>query len=386
MATLARLVIGNRRFLLVTMTVVVFLCILAIPKNELNDVFLNYFDPSITFRADSDFTIRNITGLYTIDYSIDSGTPGGINEPAFLTDLESMASWLREQPEVIHVASYSDTISRLNKNLHSDNPDWNRIPESRDLAAQYLLLYELSLPFGLGLNNQISVDKSSLRLTVSTQTLSSNAVIAFNDRVELWVRDHAASVESVTGSGTTLMFANIGHRNITSMLIGTTAALIAVSVLLMFVFRSVKIGIISLIPNLIPAVIGFGLWGLFVGEVGISLSVVTAMTFGIVIDDTIHLLSKYLRARRQLGLNAEQSIRSAYSAVGKALIVTTTVLVAGFGLLATSDFYLNASMGMLTAIIIFSALVADFFMFGPLLMKFESRRRATRVIRESGIS
>jgi predicted RND superfamily exporter protein len=172
------------------------------------------------------------------------------------------------------------------------------------------------------------------------------------------------------------MFAHIGKRNIKSMLLGTTVALVLISMVLIVAFRSVKMGLISMIPNLVPAGMGFGLWGLFVGEVGLALAIVTGMTLGIVVDDTVHLMSKYLRARREQGLDTFDSVQYAFNTVGRALVITSLVLVAGFLVLALSSFKLNSGMGLLTAIIIAFALLADFFLLPPLLMKLEEKKNA----------
>ena len=138
---------------------------------------------------------------------------------------------------------------------------------------------------------------------------------------------------------------------------------------MVFALRSAKIGLISLIPNLAPAAMGFGLWGIFVGEVGLVLSVVVSLTLGIVIDDSVHFLSKYLRARREQGLNSEDAVRYAFKTVGRALVVTSIILVVGFLILSTSLFELNAGMGLLTALIIGLALFTDFLYLPPLLMQ-----------------
>lgn len=165
------------------------------------------------------------------------------------------------------------------------------------------------------------------------------------------------------------MFAYIGKRNIISMLIGTSIALVLISLILVFALRSLKIGLISLIPNLAPAAMGFGLWGLLYGQVGLGLSIVAGLTIGIVVDDTVHFLSKYLRARREQGMNSQDAVRYAFNTVGVALLVTTVVLVAGFLVLSQSSFKLNSDMGLLTSITIALALLADFIFLPPLLMK-----------------
>lgn len=360
-------VVKNNRTLLWGMALVVIALISFIPRNELNDVFVRYFDTRIEFRQHADVLDKHLGGLYRIDYSLPAGEPDGISDPDYLGKLKEFTEWLRFQPEVVHVNSISDVMRRLNKNMHSDDPEWYRVPESRELAAQYLLLYEMSLPYGLDLNNQINVDKSATRLSVTTKILSTKEVLALDDRVQQWFQVNAPQM-AADGTSPTIMFANIGKRNINSMLTGTSVALVLISFILVVALRSIKIGMISLVPNLVPAAMGFGLWGLMVGQVGLSLSVVMGMTLGIVVDDTVHFLSKYLRARREQGLNAEDAVRYAFSSVGQALLVTSIVLVAGFMVLALSAFYLNAGMGLLTSIVLILALLADFLFLPALLI------------------
>jgi uncharacterized protein len=158
------------------------------------------------------------------------------------------------------------------------------------------------------------------------------------------------------------------------MLKGTTLALVVISGILIFAFRSLRIGLISLLPNLVPIGMAFGIWGLWVGEVGLALSVVSGMTLGIVVDDTVHFLSKYLRARREKTMSSEDAVRYAFSTVGTALWVTSLVLIIGFGILAFSHFQLNAGMGLLTAITLALALAADFLFLPPLLIAFGGKK------------
>ena len=220
-------------------------------------------------------------------------------------------------------------MRRLNRSMHGDESDWYTLPEENDLAAQYMLLYEMSLPYGLDLNNQVNFDKSATRLSASLDTLSTKNMLAFEKRVTAWMDENTPDI-STSGASPTVMFSHISLRNIISMLSGTSIALVLISLILVFALRSVKFGLISLIPNIAPALMAFGIWALVVGQVGLAVSVVVAMTLGIVVDDTIHFLSKYLRARRERNMNAEDAVRYAFRTVGVALTVTTIVLVAGF--------------------------------------------------------
>lgn len=375
MEKMGEFVVRNQKRLMIGMGVAIVTLVAFLPRNELNDVFVEYFDESVPFRANSDYMIKNLTGLYIIDYSLGSGEAGGISNPEYQQEVSAFADWYRQQPETIHVNVFTDIMKRLNKNMHADNDAYYRIPDNRDLSAQYLLLYEMSLPYGLDLNNQINVDKSATRMTVTMKTISSNEIIALEKRAQKWLKNNSKHLFNADGSGPTVMFAHIGKRNIVSMLGGTSLALVLISMILIFALRSFKIGFISLLPNLVPAAMGFGLWGLLVGEVGLALSIVTGMTLGIVVDDTVHFLSKYLRARREKALTAEDAVRYAFSHVGRALVTTSIILVAGFSVIAQSTFELNASMGLLTAIVIVFALAADLLFLPALLMKFEGAKK-----------
>ncbi len=370
MGSFADWVIAKQKVLLISMTVLTIVMIAFIPKNELNDIYVEYFDERIQFRTDTDFVVKNMTGIYFIDYSLDSKKAGGISEPQVLAQIEQFSEWLRAQPEVIHVNTISDTFKRLNRNMHGDNDNWYRLPENRELAAQYLLLYEMSLPYGLDLNNQIDIEKKSTRLSVTMKTLSTQEVLGFEKRVDDWMKANTPLIKSV-GASPTVMFAHIGMKNIISMLTGTTIALVLISIILIIALGSVRYGLLSLVPNLVPAGMAFGLWAIIDGEIGLALSVVTAMTLGIVVDDTIHFLSKYIRAHREQNLSAEDAVRYAFSTVGVALWVTSLALIAGFLILATSSFELNAGMGLLTSIVIAFALMADFLLLPPLLIKLD---------------
>lgn len=367
MATIADFVIAKRKILFPASIAVIIGLSAFVPQNTLNDNFVKYFDETVPFRQATDFMEERLSGLMTQGIQVDSKESGGINNPEYLKVLADFSEWMREQPETENINVLSDVIKRLNKNMHGDDPSYYSLPADRELAAQYLLLYELSLPYGLDLNNQIDVDKASSRIMVTTKNLTSTQNIAVENRISQWFDDHAPNYTATIASPN-LMFAHIGQRNIFSMLLGTTAALFLISLLLGIALRSVKFGFISLIPNLVPAAMGFGLWYFIDGQIGLALSVVTGMTLGIVVDDTVHFLSKYLRARRIKNKSTEEAVRYAFASVGRALWITTFVLIAGFMVLAQSSFKLNADMGLLTAITIGIALIVDFVFLPPLLM------------------
>ena len=375
MSIFADWVIRKRQMLMWGLGPLMLLLIAFIPRNEFNDEFVKYFDDSIQFRRDTDYTTQNLTGIYTLQYSLNSGESSGVSDPKFLATVERFAQWFRLQPHVIHVNTITDTLKRLNKNLHDDSPEWYRVPEQRDLAAQYLLLYEMSLPYGLDLNDQINIDKSATRFIVTTESLSTRKTLQMVEKAQQWLVDNGLHrAGDVEGSSPNIMFAHITGRNIKSMLVGTTAALILISLIMIIALRSIKLGLISMVPNLLPPALAFGLWGIMVGQIGLSISVVSAMSLGIIVDDTVHFLTKYNRARREQGMDASNAVRYAFSTVGMALWVTSLVLVAGFMVLSQSAFQVNSGMGLLTAIVIVFALIADFLFLPPLLIRLSSNK------------
>ncbi len=376
MAKLADFVIRRRRPLFWGNLAVILVLTGFITRNELNDQFIEYFGEDMEFRQATDFVTDNLTGLYFIDYSLGAGGEGDISEPGYLNKVDEFALWLRTQPEVVHVSTFTDIMKRLNKNLHEDDPAWFRLPQQRDLAAQYLLLYEMSLPKGLDLNSQINIEKSATRVSVTLHNVTTREMLNLEQRVRTWLKTHAPPPMQVEGSSPAVMFTHIGKRNMDSMVSGNLWSLALVSLTLIIAFRSFKFGIVSVIPNAIPILMAYGVWGIFVGEIGLSLSVVGSMTLGIVVDDTIHFISKFLRARREQGADAADAVRYAFTHVGMAMWVLSIVLILGFAVLAFSDFKMNAGMGLLTAITFALAIVADFLFLPPLLLKLEEKRNA----------
>lgn len=375
MEKLSNFVIHNRSVVLWSTVMFSLLSISFISSNEITSEPPKYFDHSVQFRVDTDFASERLVGPYYMEYSLDSNKPGGISNPLFLQSINKFKVWLMQQPEVVHVNAFTDIMKRLNKNMHGDDESWNRLPDQQDLAAQYLLLYEMSLPYGLDLNNQLNLDKSATRIVASLHNLSSPKMLAFEKRVESWLSEYLPEAKVIAGSPM-YMFSNIAQRTVVNMSKGVSFALILISLLLIVSFRSLKTGAISLVPNLLPPAVVFGIWGFLVGEIGFSHAVAFGMTIGIIVDDTVHFLSKYLRARREKGLNPEDAVRYAFSSVGVALVITTVVLVIGFMVLASSTFKLNSDLGLITSLTISVALLLDFLLLPALLLVFDKKQES----------
>ncbi len=375
-----RFVVSHHIALLFSFGAVIVVLIAGVSRIELNENPLEILDSSYEYRRSTDFISENFVGLEPFEYSLNSGKEAGITDVDYLRDVDAFASWYKTQPEVAHVFAISDILKRLNKNLNGDNPDYYVVPDESDLAAQYLLLYEFSLPMGLDLNNLIDVERSATRMTVVLKRLSAQEKIDLDNRAQDWLRQNAPNLET-GATGVTLVGAYSIKRNIEKMLIGTFVAMTVVSLLLVFIFKSLRYGLISLIPNFVPAAMAIGAWGYAVGEIGVAASVVTALAFGIIVDDTIHFLTRYLRARNQ-GLLPSESVQSALHSVGKALFATTVVFALGFLVFGASGMASNQSLGLLMGTTVVIALLADFLFLPPLLMALDGAKESTKQIRD----
>ena len=363
----ADIVIGHSRKLLLVVGAATLVLVSFVPTLEFNDQWVEYFDERIEFRNDSD-KAQDHFGLYPIEYSVPSTGPGGVSEPEYLQNLERFAEFLRAQPNVTHVYALSDIMQRLNRNMHGDDPSYHRIPSDRELSAQYLLLYELSLPYGLDLNDRINIDKSATRVTATLSRSSTAETKAFFDEVSAWQQANWPAYMQTEPTSAAVMFTYISERNMDNMVTGTIVAIIAIALIMMFALQSLRLGLLSLVPNGLPILTTFGAWALLVGTVGFSVATVASISLGIIVDDSVHFLSKYVRARNERGLTIENSIRYAFHNVGIAIVVNTIILAAGFFVMTTSAFKMNVDLGLMTMLAIGFALILDFLLLPALLL------------------
>ena len=366
-------VIRNQRRLLLGIPVVIVAFSAGIASIKLEDDFLRYFDERYEMRQATDYFEDNLGGLNVLEYALETGVESGINNVDYLAKVEAFTTFLRAQPEVSHVRSISDIIKQLNMNMNGDDASFYRLPKSDEEVSQYLFLYELSLGYGMDLTDQINIDRSAIRVTAYVPRTTTASMIALDGRIQDWFQNNAPELTSPV-TGQTHVYTMISARDVPAMLQGTLLALVFISFIILLVLRDVKLGVISLVPNLIPAAMAFGLWGYSVGTVTLAVSIVVAMTLGIVVDDTVHFMLKYAEAKKR-GETAENAVRYAFKSVGMALTVTSLGLVLGFIILGMSGFAVNRDLARLTAITLSFALFVDFLFLPPLLIWMDKMKK-----------
>jgi predicted RND superfamily exporter protein len=344
------------------------LLLMPVTYNKINDNFIEYFDKDNSVRKDSEYINEHMTGIHHIYFELESNGKYGIFKKEYLSYLDDLTNWLERQPEVSHVSSYSDVLKRLNRASYGDKKEAYRLPDNSNTASQLHLLYEMSLPLGLTTRNFVDIKQQSTRLSLVLNNISSAEMLALEKRINDWHLKKGGDIKLHPGTGPSLMFADIGQRNSESLITSTLIAMLLVSVILVVALRNIKLSLVSLIPNLIPAVMAFGIWGLYDGDVGLAISIVVVMTFGIIVDDTIYIL---IRFKQNIDRGSfAKCLAYTFREVGKPIVNTTIILSCGFLVLAFSNFRLNQGMGMLTALVIFIALLWDMFILPGLIKLF----------------
>lgn len=354
-----------------------------IPLNELNDNIIEYFDDSTPLSKAVDFADKHLSGFQYIIFSLDSKQEDGVNDPAFMKKVDQFSEWLRAQPNVVNAFSYVEIAKMLNKSMHNDDEAYKVVPESKELAAQYMLLYEMSLPAGNDLTRDLSSDRSSVRLMINLGTVANKRLLELNKQAQEWWETNAPEYDYVGGGSRSLMFANIGSIIVHEQLGGGAFTIFCITVFIILGIRSVKYGLLSLIPNVFPAAVVYGLWGYFIGEVNQAAAITFSITLGLVVDDSVHFFSKYLRAR-EYGKTPEEAVYYCFSSAGSAAFVTSCSLISGQLVLMFSSFVPNQTMAIMMSGIIGMAMVLEFLLTPTILVtidrKLEAKRSAKQAI------
>lgn len=343
----------------------------ALTLNRYNDTFTRYFDPEMTFRQDLEFLSKNLTGIMQVHHSIDAGEEGGAFEPDYLAQLDELAQWYDHQPGILHVESFTQIIKRINRTLHQEDPLYYTTPRDREEAAQYTLLYEFSLPYGLDMNNILNLSRSATRLTVTFGNVDSADIVDTEARAHEFAEQQLPAVSVGEGVGPSVMMGHLGRRNTEAMVPGMVLAVVLISVTVLIALRSAKLGVLSFFTILLPSVVTFGLWGMIDGNIGVMAASVVAIALGIVVDSNVHFFSKYQRARREQLLATPEAVLYAFRTVGVAIGVNSLILALGFALLAESWIKPNQDMGILTAIAIVYSLLQTYLLLPILLLIFD---------------
>ena len=358
------------KFYFITFTVLISILLAnLIPNLYFDDDFDSYFD-----KVDDWVEVKNIVNdefgsSFFIFANLSSEKIDGITSPEYLEKLEEFSRWLEAQDEVATVTNVADIVKTLNQNMNGGFEEYYNIPKDKSLNAQYFLLYEFSVPYGMDLKNQMTADKSESRILIRMNMTTSRESILFNEKVNLWLEENLGSFKSRGVVGIPIMMPYVYRENTDGLIRGLIFSFSLIVIVIGTSLKSLRYGLISIVPNIVPFVLAYGVLAMFTHIVTFSHTVSILISIGLVVDATIHFLTKFKKAVL-LGLSKEDSIQYCFKYVGYPIVIASICLFCGFLFLLQSSFQTNVVLGGMCSLIIIIALFIDLLLLPAILLLF----------------
>lgn len=363
----------TRRFrkpILVAGLIIVAFTLWNLPNAEIDNNYVTLFKESSQTRQDIEYFDDVWGGMMTLDIILDSGAAEGIKEPEFLRDMESVQTWLAQRPSLGKINSLVDYLKEINQALHQDNPDDYRLPETNEMAAQYLLLYSSA-----GTNEDLSdlkgFDNRHTRLIAPVVNMPASVMQEELDAINAYLQDNYAHLSPLI-TGTMVLYTVQDMYVAEGTLLSFLVALAVISLFFIILFRSVRYGLLSIIPSVLPILLTASIAGFLGIYLDQSSVIVFAMTMGIAVDDAIHVMSRYLLYRRR-GESTHEAIARAMKESGRAVVFSSMILVCGFSVLCFASFTTIIYVGLFGSIIMALALLGDLIFLPAILYSVDNR-------------
>ena len=333
---------------------------------------VRYFSEDVPFRENVHFLQDNLGGPMSYEIVVDSKEKDGIKNPEFMKTVERFYLEFREKyPDMRHISSLSDVVKKFNEVMNGSYT----IPDDQNLIAQYLLLYSLSLPQGMEINDQMDVNERLFRITANMNVVDTSLDLEMMTWVESWWQNTPYSAKI---NGQTSMFAHMQHDVTDTLINSIVLAIVAVSIMMLFIFRNLRMIPLFIIPNVLPIVLVVGVMGWLGLSIDIGVAISGAIIIGVAVDDTIHFLIKYREARSR-GENVEEALTYVMSYAGSAIIFTTIILSTAFMIFVFSQFLPNVNFGIVTSIALIIAVLVDLLLLPAVLSRFDRGEKSLLV-------
>ena len=343
-------------------------------KNEVNANPYDYFSDNVPLKKANDFVLKKLGGTGGPEIVIESGKQEGIKSPDFLNKVEKLQSWIDSNPRVNKTVSVVNILKSMNRSLNGGNQDFYKVPETKKGVAEQLFLYTMSLPQGMDINNRVTLDNSEIRLSILWDLLDSKTSLETIDKIEKKAKELGLNAYA---TGKLPLYQRMDGYVVKTFFSSITMALILVTILLIVIFKSFKFGLLSLIPNVYPLVLGAGAMQLMGKNIDLGTALVTSVCLGIAVDDTIHFLTN-LNRRLKKSNDLEYCLAQVLTFTGPALIFTTVILAAGFGILAFADFVPNYNFGVLSVLVLITALITDLVLLPAILIRLDKNKKSRK--------
>ncbi len=342
-----------------------------LPLNKVDFDRFSFIDKDSDFHTVISALAEKIGNDQSLVYSINSGQYYGITEPEFLRKIEEFSLWLEDQPQTSFVTSYTGFLKNRNMAENDNDPAWEVLPEDNLQIIDYLVGYQLVQEIEPQLEPIFNADYSAIRMVVGTSNLSNVQLLDFSEQIEGWITLNMDPAYDVLHGDNSILYARLNKTISLQLMEGFTVSFLLITATLLVGLRSVRYGLLSIIPNLFPATIVFGVWGLLVGELSPYILMLFSISIGLVVDDSVHVLSKYIVARRE-GDSPEAAVQYSLDRAGSAITITTLSLAVGTFILVLSNTFYYQNVALLLTPIIITALLLDLLFLPPLLVRFDN--------------
>jgi uncharacterized protein len=346
----------NRNRILVLSIISIAFSLIYLPRILVDTNYVTLFKEASPTRQDIEYFDDTFKGMMTLDIILDSGQVDGAKSPEFLGKADTIQTWLSQRPALGPINSLGDYLKEINQALNGDDPAFYRLPDSSEYTAQLLFLYESA-----GANEDLSdikdFDNQSIRLVAPVINMKASDMKDELDQINNYLNAGFAELSPIV-TGTIALYTVQDVYVSDGMVQSFLVALFVITLFFIILFKSFKYGLLSIIPSVMPIL----MTGAFAGYLGIYLDqsavIVFAMTMGIAVDDSIHVMSRYLLAKNQ-GASTHAAITRSMEESGRAVVFSSIVLVSGFSVLCFGSFTTVIYVGMFGAIIMSLALVGD---------------------------
>jgi len=371
---IADFAVQRYRLVLVVSALVVLLGLLGATQVRFSHAPHRWLSLQSPVRQANDFVDAHMKGASSVEVVVYTGEENGLYEPRRMKALEALGESIATIDEgelrVGKTLSVADIVHEINQALNENRPDYYRIPDNKPLIAQELLLFENSGSDDL--EDFVDSGFSQARFTIKMPWVDSMLYGDFIDDIKTRFHAQFGDDSKVVATGMIALLSRTMSATILTLSDSYLIAAVVITVMMILLIGNVRMGLVSMIPNLTPIILTIGLMGWLDLPMDLFTILIGSIAIGLAVDDTIHFMHNFRRYHLRTGDVAE-AVRLTLTSAGRAMLVTTAVLSIGFFLYMFSSLSNLFNFGLLTGFTIIMALLADFFI-APALMAAMDKR------------
>lgn len=325
---------------------------------------LEYFKPSSPLRQELEHVESRLSGVGTVDISLKTQERDAFRDPANLAVIESVQSFAKTLPGVDRTISFVDFLKDMNKSFHDENQEFYRIPDSRELVSQYLLLYDSD-----DMDDFITTDYDHARILIRISEHNSAGQARIITALRTFIDQNENNGLEIRVTGRAVQDVNTIDALVQGQVQSLAMAAGVISLIMILAMRSLAIGFLSLVPNIVPIVLNFGIMGALGIPLNTSTALISVIGLGIAVDDTIHFLTEY-NLRRAEKMSIPETLRRVTLDKGLGICSSSVILFIGFSVLMLSNFVPTMSFGFLSATIMITAWIGDMIVLPAVVLSF----------------